>query len=103
DHVGQLLASDLEDLTDQKIRSISLGHLLRGADPNGYDIDMANHFGVAAVELIEKGISGRMISYSDGKITHVPLSRAIEEIKTVNVEKMYNISGLNSKLIGFDI
>lgn len=103
DHVGQLLASDLEDLTDQKIRSISLGHLLRGADPNGYDIDMGNHFGVAAVELIEKGISGRMISYSDGKITHVPLSRAIEEIKTVNVEKMYNISGLNSKLIGFDI
>ncbi|MCR4288773.1 MAG: ATP-dependent 6-phosphofructokinase, partial [Candidatus Scalindua sp.] len=68
--IAERLKTDLEKRTDQKIRSTSLGYLQRGAAPNSYDVRKARHFGIAAVELIEKGISGRMVSYTDGKITH---------------------------------
>ncbi len=101
--IAERLKTDLAKRTDQKIRSTSLGYLQRGAAPNSYDVRKARQFGVAAVELIEKGISGRMISYSDGKITHASLDEASKGTKRINVNTMYDIPRLNAKLVGFGL
>ncbi len=101
--IAERLKTDLEKRTNQKIRSTSLGYLQRGAAPNSYDIRKARHFGIAAVELIEKGISGRMVSYSDGKITHASLDEVSKGTRKVDVDTMYDIPRLNAKLVGFGL
>ncbi len=53
--IAERLRTDLKKRTDQKMRSTSLGYLQRGAAPNSYDVRKASHFGVAAVESIDKG------------------------------------------------
>jgi hypothetical protein len=44
-----------------------------------------------------------MISYSDGKITHVSLDDVSKGTRRVNVNKMYDIPRLNAKLVGFGL
>ncbi len=101
--IAERIKTDLEKRTDQKVRSTSLGYLQRGAAPNSYDIRKARHFGIAAVELIEKGISGRMVSYSDGKITHTSLDEVSKGTRLVDINTTYDIPRLNAKLVGFGL
>src|SRR5690606_5012116 len=60
--VAEKLAADLARLTGKETRSLSLGHLLRGGPPTGFDRMLGLRFGEAAVSAIEYGESGVMIA-----------------------------------------
>jgi 6-phosphofructokinase 1 len=53
---------------------VVLSHLQRGGTPVSYDRRMGRLFGVAALDLLLKGETGRMVSLRHGEITHVPIS-----------------------------
>ena len=68
-----------------------LGHIQRGGSPTAFDRILGTRFGVKAVELVENKQFGQMVSLSGTKIVAVPLSRAVEKLKTVDMD-LYDIS-----------
>lgn len=101
--IGNLLKNDLGKMTHQKMRVKVLGHQQRGTIPNGYDVEKGIQFGIAAVELIELGESGKMVSYRDGKIKHVSLEEVSKGTKNIDINKMYDIKKLNVPFKSFGI
>jgi len=86
--VGEYLAREVQTATGWEVRHVVLSHLQRGGTPVAYDRRMGRLFGVAAVDLIMGGESGRMVSLNKGEITSVPLSEldgaALHLVKTAS-------------------
>jgi 6-phosphofructokinase 1 len=82
--IGQKIATDLEEITGMDTRVTVLGHLQRGGRPSAYDRILSTRYGVAAVELIEAGKFGMMVSLQGNDITAVSLEDAIGKLKTVS-------------------
>jgi 6-phosphofructokinase 1 len=73
--VGERLAGEISRATGWEVRHVVLSHLQRGGTPVAYDRRMGRLFGVAAVDLILKGQTGRMVAVLGGKIDHIPLEK----------------------------
>lgn len=83
--VGNKLAMDLEMLIgDHEIRCTVLGHIQRGGNASTFDRILSTRYGVAAVELINKGEFGNMICLKGDTMSYVHLESVIGKIKTVS-------------------
>jgi len=89
--IGQLIADLIERKTGYETRVVVLGHIQRGGTPSAFDRVLGTRFGVKAMDLVLKGDSGKMVSLQGNKIVTVPLERAVEELKTVDME-LYEIA-----------
>ena len=58
---------------------------------------MARWFGIAAVDMILNEDYGRMVSYSHGEITTVPLKEVINNLRLVDVNRYYDTQRYNGK------
>ena len=67
------MALELEKLTGRESRAITLGHLLRGGPPEGFDRVLASRFGVAAVKAVMEGNFDTMVAYRNDNVELVPL------------------------------
>ncbi|MBI5488358.1 MAG: ATP-dependent 6-phosphofructokinase [Deltaproteobacteria bacterium] len=95
--VGEVLAQEIAKATGLETRAVVLSHLQRGGTPCAYDRRMARNFGICAVNLIQNGRTGRMVSFLDGKYTSVPLSEIIGKLALVDVEREYDTRLYNGK------
>lgn len=57
-------------------RVIVLGHLQRGGGPDSFDRVLATRFGVCAVDLVEAGRWGELVTLRNGRVEGVPLEEA---------------------------
>lgn len=57
-------------------RVIVLGHLQRGGGPDAFDRVLATRFGVCAVDLVEAGRWGELVTLRNGVVDGVPLEEA---------------------------
>lgn len=89
--IGDFLAKEIEKKTGYETRVSVLGHIQRGGSPTAFDRVLGTRFGVKAVELVENKQFGHMVSLSGMQIIAVPLSRAVEKLKTVDME-LYDIA-----------
>ncbi|MCZ7587182.1 MAG: 6-phosphofructokinase [Deltaproteobacteria bacterium] len=89
--IGERVATALRRLTKFDTRVTVLGHVQRGGAPTAWDRILATNLGVRAVELIEKGKSGRMSALVDGKFTDVPLEDVLGKLRLVPKEQ-YDIA-----------
>ena len=74
---GARLAAELGPHLDLESRVTVLGHVQRGGSPNQFDRILATRFGVAAVEALERGEAGCMVSLRTPDIVTVPIAEAI--------------------------
>lgn len=81
--VSYRIAEQIENLTGLEARVIILGHLQRGGKPTDFDRILATQFGTRAVESVMGEKFGCMTSLKGGKITSVPIVRAIVRLKKV--------------------
>jgi 6-phosphofructokinase 1 len=70
------------------VRVSILGHLQRGGSPSAQDRILATRMGVAAIDAILDDQRNVMIGIQNDAIVHVPFSKAIKNIKTVNADLM---------------
>ncbi|MFZ5988663.1 MAG: 6-phosphofructokinase [Bacillota bacterium] len=84
--IGNKIAEEIEKLTGIETRVTVLGHLQRGGSPIPFDRVLSTRYGVAAVELINEGKFGRMVSLNGNTITSVPLEDAVGRLKTVDAD-----------------
>ncbi|MDP2943716.1 MAG: ATP-dependent 6-phosphofructokinase [Candidatus Omnitrophota bacterium] len=89
--IGEILGKEIEKRTGYETRVSVLGHIQRGGSPTAFDRILGTRFGIKAVELIKNKRFGRMVTLTGNKITDVPISEAIKELKTVDME-LYNIA-----------
>jgi 6-phosphofructokinase 1 len=84
--VGEFVAKEIAKKTGKDTRSLVLGHLQRGGSPTTFDRLLALRFGAAAVRAIEKKNFGTMIALDPPDVKSVPLEKAVDSMKRVNVE-----------------
>lgn len=95
--IAAFLSDQIQRNTGFESRYVILSHLQRGGVPSARDRLMARWFGIAAVDMIVSEDFGRMVSYLHGEITSVPLKEIINRIKTVDVEKYYDMQRYNGR------
>lgn len=84
--VGEQVADALQAMTGKDTRSVVLGHLQRGGSPTAFDRVLATRFGAKAVELVRRGVFGRMVANNPPDIVHIPLADVVGRTKTVPLD-----------------
>lgn len=84
--VGSHLRRRIEAATGKEARCVVLGHLQRGGSPNAFDRMLGTNFGACAVRALANGQTGKMVALKSGEVVTVPLSDALSDIKTVQVD-----------------
>ena len=81
--VGAVVATQLQEKTGKESRYVVLGHLQRGGAPTAFDRVLATRFGGKAVELLTRGVFGRMVANNPPDIIPIPLADVVGKTKTV--------------------
>ena len=82
--IGEVIGSQIEERTGFETRVAVLGHIQRGGTPTAYDRLLGTRYGVRAVDLIDKGKFGHMVSLKGGRITDLHMSKAMRKLKFVD-------------------
>lgn len=82
--VAERLAKLIEKKTGYETRHVVLGHTQRGGSPTAWDRVLATRYGIAAAELVIKEDWGKMVALQGDEIRAVPLSAAVDSLKTVD-------------------
>lgn len=100
--IGDMISAKLKELSPKynKNRSIDtitqkLGYLVRCGDPDAIDSIVPMAYGTMALDLIMKGIHGRLVVLHNGRYEHVPIDVVTSKKKLVNVAKHYDTNRLH--------
>ncbi|MCK4385467.1 MAG: 6-phosphofructokinase, partial [candidate division Zixibacteria bacterium] len=63
-----------------------LGHIQRGGTPTAFDRMLGTRFGIAAVDLVDEGKFGKMVSLQGNKIVPLDLKGVTAKTKRVDDE-----------------
>jgi 6-phosphofructokinase 1 len=84
--VGALVAASLEQMTGKEARCVVLGHLQRGGSPTAFDRVLATRLGGKAVELLKRGVFGKLVANHPPDIVPVPLADVVGRTRTVPLD-----------------
>jgi 6-phosphofructokinase 1 len=106
DMFGHAKLGGVGDLVSEKIKEISpkynngravnvinqqLGYLVRGGDPDSIDSIVPMAYGNLALDLVLKGIHGRLIVLRNGRYDNAPLDVVTSSKKLVDIKRHYNV------------
>ena len=86
------------DVVNQK-----LGYMVRGGDPDAIDSVVPMAFGNLALDLLLKGIHGRLVVLKNGRYDNVPLDVVTGTKKIVNVDQFYHKERYRPKYESFEM
>lgn len=108
--VGEIVSEEIKALTpkynDGKIINVinqKLGYMVRGGDPDAVDSIVPMAFGNLALDLILKGVHGRLVVLKNGRYDNVPIDLVTSTKKIVNVNEAYNIDRLRPHYHSFEM
>jgi ATP-dependent phosphofructokinase / diphosphate-dependent phosphofructokinase len=105
DQFGHAKLGGIGDLVSDRLKMLSpkynngkrvnvinqkLGYLVRGGDPDAVDSIVPMAYGNLALDLILKGIHGRLVVLKNGRYDNVPIDVVTGKSKLVNINKFYN-------------
>ncbi|MDH7515578.1 MAG: ATP-dependent 6-phosphofructokinase [Bacteroidota bacterium] len=74
--IGSVLAAEIEHRLGYETRSTVLGHIQRGGSPTAFDRMLGTRFGIHAMDLVETGRFGRMVSLNGNRVVDVDIAVA---------------------------
>lgn len=108
--IGDLVSAELKNLSPKynkgkTINTITqkLGYMVRGGDPDAIDSIVPMVYGNLALDLILKGIHGRLVVLKNGRYDNVPLDVVTSSKKIVNVAEHYNTERLRPFYHSFEM
>lgn len=108
--IGNLVARKIKELSSSynngkpvNVISQRLGYLVRGGDPDAIDSIVPMAYGNLALDLILKGIHGRIVVLKNGRYDNAPIDVVTGSKKLVNVERYYNTDRLRPKYKSFEM
>jgi 6-phosphofructokinase 1 len=108
--IGDLVSSRIKEISpkfnngkpvnviDQKI-----GYMVRGGDPDAIDSIVPMAFGNLALDMLLKGLHGRLVVLKNGRYDNVPLDVITGTKKIVNVNQYYNTERYRPKYESFEM
>ena len=84
--IGAVVGAEIEKRTGKETRVCVLGHLQRGGIPTAFDRSLCSMYGAEAVRLVAEGHFGCMVAYRGSDVSHIPISEAVGQLKTVPPE-----------------
>ncbi len=106
DVYGHSLSGGIGELVSDKIRELSpkycggkkvntifqqLGYLVRGGDPDAIDSIVPMAYGNLALDLILKGIHGRLVVLRNGRYDNAPIDVVTSTNKVIDIKRYYNV------------
>ena len=108
--IGSEVADGIKKLTPKynngkSINYISqnLGYMVRGGDPDAMDSIVPMAYGNLALDLILKGIHGRLIILRNGRYDNAPLDVVTASKKLINLDEFYNTERLRPQYNTFEM
>jgi 6-phosphofructokinase 1 len=99
-NVGEALATELRERTGIETLASELTYDLRSGEPDSIDALVATTFANVAMDLVEDGITGRMVAIQDGKYAHTALPDPSLGPRRVDVPVMYNVERFRPRYDG---
>jgi 6-phosphofructokinase 1 len=107
--IGDLITSKIRELSPKynkgqlvNVINQQLGYLVRGGDPDAIDSIVPMAFGNLALDLILKGIHGRLVVLRNGRYDNAPIDVVTSTTKKVDVKKHYNSERLRPHYKSFE-
>lgn len=108
--IGDLVSNKLKELSSKynngktiNIINQKLGYLVRGGDPDALDSIVPMAYGNLALDLIIKGIHGRIVVLKNGRYDNVPIEVVTSSKKIVKVSEYYNTERLRPFYHSFEM
>ncbi len=108
--IGDLVSARLKELSPRynngktiDVVNQKLGYMVRGGDPDAIDSIVPMAFGNLALDLILKGVHGRLVVLKNGRYDNVPLDVITGTKKVVNVDLFYNTERYRPKYESFEM
>ncbi len=108
--IGDLLSSELKDRSAKfnngrtvNVINQKLGYMVRGGDPDAIDSIVPMAYGNLALDLILKGVHGRLVVLRNGRYDNMPVDVVTSTKKVVNVSKYYNTERLRPFFHSFEM
>jgi len=108
--IGDIVGKGLKELSPKynngkqiNVINQKLGYLVRSGDPDAVDSIVPMAYGNLALDLIMKGIYGRLVVLKNGRYDNVPIEVVTSSVKKINVEKFYNTERLRPFYKSFEM
>jgi ATP-dependent phosphofructokinase / diphosphate-dependent phosphofructokinase len=95
--IGDLVSAKIKELSPKfnkgktvDVVNQKLGYMVRGGDPDAIDSIAPMAFGNLALDLLLKGVHGRLIVLKNGRYDNMPLDVVTATKKVVNVSHFYD-------------
>ena len=108
--IGDIVSNELKNLSAKynngktiNVINQKLGYMVRGGDPDALDSIVPMAYGNLALDLILKGIHGRLVVLKNGRYDNVPIDVVVATKKMVNVRDYYNTERLRPYYHSFEM
>ena len=99
-NVGEALAAEIRDRTGIETLASELTYDLRSGEPDSVDSMVATTFANVAMDMVEDGVTGRMVALQDGKYAHTHLPDPDLGPRRINVPDLYNVERFRPRYDG---
>ncbi len=107
--IGNIVSEEIKNISPKfnngKVVNVinqSLGYLVRGGDPDAIDSIVPMAYGNLALDLILKGIHGRLVVLRNGRYDNAPLEVVTNNSKYIDVKRHYNTERLRPHFKSFE-
>jgi 6-phosphofructokinase 1 len=107
--IGDAISIKIKELSPkynngQRVNVINqqLGYLVRGGDPDAIDSIVPMAYGNLALDLILKGIHGRLVVLRNGRYDNAPIDVVTSTNKKVDIKRHYNAERLRPHYKSFE-
>ncbi len=108
--IGDLVSKQIKELSAKfnngkviNVISQNLGYLVRGGEPDAIDSIVPMAFGNLALDLIQKGVHGRLVVLKNGRYDNMPIDVIAQHKKVVNLQRYYNTDRLRPYYKSFEM
>lgn len=108
--IGDLVSAELKELSPRfnngrpvNIINQKLGYLVRCGDPDAIDSIVPMAYGNLALDLLLKGLHGRLVVLKNGRYDNVPIDVVTSSKKVVDVAEHYNTERLRPSYKSFEM
>lgn len=107
--IGEMVSEQMKELSPKfnkgkpiNVINQKLGYLVRGGDPDAIDSVVPMAYGNLALDLILKGIHGRLVVLKNGRYDDMPVDVVTSSKKIVDVAKHYDTNRLRPQYKSFE-
>jgi 6-phosphofructokinase len=107
--IGDMVADGIKEYSGKfnngktiNVINQKLGYMVRGGDPDAIDSIVPMAYGNLALDLILKGIHGRLVVLRNGRYDNAPLDVVTGSKKIVDVKRHYNADRLRPHFKSFE-